>query len=168
MQDLTDLIDKGAWLTAAALFIGLLARAAKEPWFFGGPFARVPRQHRWLVIAGLGLVSAVLEALVRGTSWPRAIAHGVLSAGAAMFGHAMLGGVSPERPAAPGESALSPEALALLKKFSAPPPVVPTTITIDGAPFVVPPFAATQPSDVTPLTVGDWAQGAEHAEGDER
>lgn len=95
LREITDLLDRGAWLAASALLIGLLAWAAKSPRFFGGPLARIPRERRVYVVAGLGVLSGVLEAVVRGVPWPRAIAQGVLSAGLAVLGHNMGGGISP-------------------------------------------------------------------------
>lgn len=151
-QEISAFIDKGAWLAAAALLIGLLARAAKSPRFFGGPFARVPRERRPYVIASLGLASGVLEALVRGVSWPRALAQGALSAGLAMLGHGLAGGVSPEKPAAPPAQGALP----------APGPVVDTMLhdlppgprATEAAPATATPFTATWTTTGTPpLTV---------------
>ncbi len=92
-----DLVDKGAWLALAAAVIGLLARAAKED-RLGGLFARVPVQQRPRVIAALGMLAGILDAVVRGTPWPNAIVGGVLTGALAMWAHGVAGGVNP-RPA---------------------------------------------------------------------
>lgn len=141
MQEIIDLIDKGAWLVAGALLIGLLAQAAKAPRFFGGPLARIPRERRVYVVAGLGVLSGVLEAVVRGVPWPRAIAQGVLSAGLAVLGHNLGGGISPAAAAAP------PQAQGDLPAPSSGPVVDTTLADVPSAPDTV---VAAPP--VTPFT----------------
>lgn len=137
--EMRALVDQGAWLAVAALLIALLARAAKEPRFFGGPLARIPRERRPYVIAALGLLSGVLEAAVRGVSWPRAIAQGALSAGLAMLGHGLAGGVSPETaPASPAKGTVPPVSAVVVETTIADLPPTPR----------VTPFTATPPQDL--------------------
>lgn len=120
-EQLASLIDRAAWPAVAALVIGLLARAAKEP-AVGSLFARIPRQHRPRVVLALGVLAGILDAVVRGTSWPTAIVSGLVSGAVAIAGHGALGGVSPEPTPVKGE----------LLETGAPPVVVDATITPIG------------------------------------
>lgn len=119
-EQLSSLIDRAAWPAVAALVIGLLARAAKEP-AVGSLFARIPRQHRPRVVLALGVLAGILDAVVRGTSWPTAIVSGLVSGAVAIAGHGALGGVSPEPTPVKGELPVADSVV------DAPPRVTPFT-----------------------------------------
>jgi hypothetical protein len=96
MDQIQPLIDQGKWAALALVIVVLLARA-KSP-AIGSPFARVPVEHRPRVVAALGILTGILEAVVRGVPWPKAIAGGVITGALAMWIHGVAGGISP-RPA---------------------------------------------------------------------
>lgn len=137
---LFDLLSRHAWIAAAALVIGLLLRAAKEP-TVGSIFARVPRQHRPRVVLALGVLSGVLDAGVRGTSWPVAILFGLCSGALAMAGHGALGGVSPA-PQTQGELPISATGLPV-------PPAAPSGTLV--VPPDLTPAPATTPTGEAPV-----------------
>lgn len=95
ISQLRDLADGGAWTALAALAVALIARAAKEN-RLGAVFSRVPVHHRPRVVAALGILAGILEAVVRGVPWVRAIVGGVVTGGLAMWVHGVAGGVSPK------------------------------------------------------------------------
>lgn len=94
-DQILDLARRGAWLPLAAAIIGLLAFLAKQE-RLGGLFSRVPVQQRPRVIAALGVLAGILDAVVRGTPWPQAVTNGLLSGGLAMLVHGVGGGVNPQ------------------------------------------------------------------------
>jgi hypothetical protein len=95
LEQLLDLAHRGAWLALAAAVIGLLALAAKQD-RLGGLFSKVPVRQRPRVIAALGVLAGILDAVVRGTPWAEAITSGILSGGLAMLVHGVAGGVNPQ------------------------------------------------------------------------
>ncbi len=140
-QRILDLARQHAWWALAALLIGLLAMAAKRPQFFGGPLSRVPVQHRAKVVAALGVLSGVADAIVRGTPVTDAVAHGLLSAAAAVFVHGLLGGVKPTAAAGEAQGALPANS-------EAAPPIqgLPGPDTLPAPPPPVTPFTAVAPA----------------------
>ena len=94
-DQILDLARRGAWLPLAAAVIGLLAFLAKQD-RLGGLFSRVPVRQRPRVIAALGVLAGILDAVVRGTPWAQAITNGLLSGGLAMLVHGVGGGVNPQ------------------------------------------------------------------------
>ena len=52
----------------------------------GSVFARIPRQHRPRVVLALGVLAGILDAVVRGTSWPTAVVSGLVSGAVAIAG----------------------------------------------------------------------------------
>ena len=111
-DQILDLARRGAWLPLAAAIIGLLAYLAKQD-RLGGLFSRVPVRQRPRVIAALGVLAGVLDAVVRGTPWAQAVTNGLLSGGLAMLIHGVAGGVNPQQAApavvlpAPGPVAIA-------------------------------------------------------------
>lgn len=89
------------WPALAAVLIALLARAAKSP-SVGSPLARIPVRYRPHVIASLGVLSGILNAVLAGTPWSYAIPAGLVSAAVAILAHGLAGGVNPD-PLAPGQ-----------------------------------------------------------------
>ena len=94
-EQILDLAHRGAWLALAAALIGLLAFAAKQD-RLGGLFAKVPVRQRPRVIAALGVLAGILDAVVRGTPWAQAVTNGSRSGGLAMLVHGVAGGVNPQ------------------------------------------------------------------------
>lgn len=140
-QRIVDLARQHAWWALAALLIGLLAMAAKKPQFFGGPLARVPVKHRAKVVAGLGVISGVLDAIVRGTPIADAVLHGLMSAAAAVLFHGVVGGVNPTAAAgeAKGELPVPAEGAAPIQGLPGPD-------TLPAPPPPVTPFTAVAPA----------------------
>ena len=70
----------------ASVVIGAVARASKGDvrWF-----PTLPKQYRPLLVLALGVLAAVLDAIVRGTDWKDALLAGLLSSSGAMVGHAV-------------------------------------------------------------------------------
>lgn len=113
VTDLLALAQSHAWLAFSALLIGLVVRMLKDDAFILPASWSVAAKYRPLVAAGLGLVSGVLDTVVRGTPWRDAIVGGLLAALVAMLGHTGLvdvlrGGrdigvpdLTPTEPAAP-------------------------------------------------------------------
>lgn len=113
VTDLLALAQSHAWLAFSALLIGLVVRMLKDDAFILPASWSVASKYRPLVAVGLGLVSGVLDAVVRGTPWRDAIVGGLLAALVAMLGHTGLvdvlrGGrdigvpdLTPTEPAAP-------------------------------------------------------------------
>lgn len=99
--------DDITWLAFASLAIAFLARAAKAP-AIGSPFARVPVRWRPHVVLALGVLSGVLDAVMRGTPWVRALGLGLVSAAVAIAGHGAVGGLDPHAPAPAPEEDVEP------------------------------------------------------------
>lgn len=84
LKALAELSLDRKWLAATALLIGLVVRVLKSDIKLT---PTIPSRWRpWLAI-GLGVVAGVLDAMVRGTMWKKAIAEGVVAAVMAMVGH---------------------------------------------------------------------------------
>jgi hypothetical protein len=94
LEQILDLIHRHAWVALAALVIGLFALALKSP-AIGSPLARIPREQRPRLILLAGVASGVLQAVVAGTPWIDALVGGLVSAGVAVLGHGVAGGLSP-------------------------------------------------------------------------
>lgn len=92
LKILIELGQKHAWVTLAAFCIGgfvrLLktSRATRLP-FVGVWIAKIPKKHLPTLALMLGVVSAVLDAVVAGELWRNAIVGGLVSAAIAVMGH---------------------------------------------------------------------------------
>ena len=97
MEQLLEALSHRAWPLAVVLALLLVTRALKSP-SLGAPLARVPVRLRPHVVALLGVASAVLDAIARGTPWLEALTAGATATAWAVFVHGLLGGIDPPNP----------------------------------------------------------------------
>jgi len=86
IDDVVSLVLDHKWVPFAAVIVGAAVRALKSD----SPITVVPAQWRpWLALA-LGAVAGVLQAVLGGATWTKALADGLVAALTAMAGHDLL------------------------------------------------------------------------------
>src|SRR5688572_24126051 len=86
-DELVALIERRAWVPAAALVVGLLVRLMKSDTKL--PIDIPPRARAWVAL-GLGVLSGVLEKVATGRTWTSALVGGLVTGALAIVGHDTL------------------------------------------------------------------------------
>lgn len=92
VDGLIELLRQHSWVAAASVVVGGLVRASKSGLLgdlplLGPLVARIPPKKRPYLALALGQLSALLEAVTKGTSWREAVLHGLVASAVAIMGH---------------------------------------------------------------------------------